>query len=119
RTDCHGGDGGQDEDFYPGEFSETWLYAPSRTADGALAALRAGSFFGVHGHIVRQTQLRVFAEGLRRPALAGEAIRVPPGAMLAVTLTFDLPLQDWRGKPNQVDEVELISDTPQETKAIY
>ena len=32
-------------DYWPGQFSETWFYAPTRTASGVLQSLRAGSFF--------------------------------------------------------------------------
>jgi glycopeptide antibiotics resistance protein len=117
-SDFHNGDPEAPDDFWPGEFSETWLYAPAPTADGALAALRAGTFFGVHGQIARQVQLRVFAAGLPREAIAGEAIQAAPGDELVVTLHMDVPLVDWRGEPNRIDEVELIGITARESKVI-
>ena len=95
-------------DFWPGEFAETWLYAPSADAAGALAALRAGTFFAAHGHIVREVQLQVFAAGLARPAIAGEAIEAPQDAYLDVVLQIDIPLRDWQDEPNRIDELELI-----------
>jgi VanZ family protein len=98
-------------DFWPGEFSETWLYAPERTGEGAIAALRAGTFFGVHGQIARQVRLEVVADGLHRPAIPGEAIRVPEGMRLLVALRYEQPEVDWQGQPNQIDELELIAVT--------
>ncbi|HVA51770.1 MAG TPA: VanZ family protein [Pirellulales bacterium] len=98
-------------DYWPGQFSETWLYAPDRTPQGALRALRAGSFFGVHGHIVREVELSVEAEGLPRAAVAGESIEVPTGTQVTVTLRCQLPDKDWSGRANRIDLVELIAVT--------
>ena len=105
-------------DYEPGEFSETWLYAQDQSAAAALAALRAGSFFGGHGHIARQVQLRVLAAGLAREAIAGEAIQAPAGSELIVTLHLEVPLVDWQGEPNRIDEVELIAAAAGEAQVI-
>jgi glycopeptide antibiotics resistance protein len=115
-SDFHSGDPELPDDFWPGEFAETWLFAEERTGRAALAALRSGSFFGVHGHIARKVQLRVFAAGLYRPAIAGEKIEVPAGASVNVDLQMEMPYEDWQHRPSQVDEVELIVVTPQEAK---
>ena len=101
-----------ESDYWPGEFAETWLYAPDRSAAGVFRALEAGTFFAAHGHLVRQVQLKVLAEGLDRPAIAGEAIEVSAGAVVQVELEFQIPGQDWEGKPNRVDEIELIGVLP-------
>ena len=76
-----------------------------------LRALRAGSFVGVHGGIVRSAELRVMTPGLERAALAGESIRVPAGAALSVDLVMDVPGTDWSGAANHVDAIELIGVT--------
>ena len=107
-SDFHNADPEQADDFWPGEFSETWLYAADRTPGAALSALRSGSFFGVHGHIARQVRLTASSAGLNRPAIAGESIYVPPGANVEVLLELQTPPADWKGQPNRVDEVELI-----------
>lgn len=103
---AHGSEGGKD--YWPGEFSETWLCVPDATPSGVLRALRAGSFFGAHGHIVREAELLVATPGLDRPAFAGEAIEVAAGTKVNVTLRLQVPALDWEGKPNRIDEVELI-----------
>jgi hypothetical protein len=97
------------EDYWPGQFSETWLYAPERSAAGVLRALRAGSFFAAHGHIVREVELRATAAGLPRPAQAGEVVAVPPGAEVTVEVRAVVPERDWAEQPNRLDEVELIA----------
>ncbi|MCU1381408.1 MAG: hypothetical protein JWL71_105 [Acidobacteria bacterium] len=95
-------------DYWPGEFSETWVYAPERSAAGVMRALRAGSFFADHGRIVREVELRVNADGLPRAAAAGETIALPVDAAIVAQLTFVVPPTAWRTGPNHIDAVELI-----------
>jgi hypothetical protein len=96
-------------DYWPGQFSETWLYAPERTAAGVLDALRAGSFFADHGAIAREVRFTVTAPGLPRPAWAGEAIVVPAGATVTAQVEMTVPPQDWAGEANRIDQIELIA----------
>jgi hypothetical protein len=96
-------------DFWPCQFSSTWVYAPERSVSGVLQALRAGAFVGVHGGIARRVELAVMAPGLARAAQAGEVIRASPGTHLAVDVAVDVPETDWMGAPNQVDAVQLIA----------
>ena len=98
-------------DFWPCEFSETWLYAPERTAAGVMEAFRAGSFFAVHGQIASEVELSVEADGLTRPALAGETLTVPAEMTISASLRFRVPATDWAGQPNRIDAVELIEIT--------
>ncbi len=96
-------------DYWPGEFAETWIYAPDATSNGVLRGLRAGTFFGDHGRIVREVELTVAAPGLARPAGVGETIAVPPGTNLMVELSYQVPSEAWRSGPNHIDHVELIA----------
>lgn len=95
-------------DYWPCQFSETWLYVPERSAAGVLKALRAGAMFGVHGRIVRGVEFTLEAPGLRRPAIAGESIEVPAGTRVTVSMRFDVPRTDWQGRDNRIDQIELI-----------
>jgi hypothetical protein len=95
-------------DYWFGQFSETWLYVPERSANAVLQAYRAGSFFGIHGHIARQVELTVEAEGLPRRAYPGEVVALPAGKPITVCVNCIVPDQDWQGQPNRVDVVELI-----------
>jgi hypothetical protein len=110
-SDFHNHDANGLNDWWPGEFSETWLYVPERTAAGVLRAFRAGSFFADHGHIVRTVEFSIDAPGLPRPATAGEVIEVPLGTKLTVELKMEVPNSDWQGQPNRIDEIELIAIT--------
>ena len=106
------------DDYWPGEFSETWVYAPEQTSAGVLSALRAGSFFGSHGGIVRELEISVNANGLERPSRAGEVIHVAAGSPVEVRLTARVPERDWSGQPNHVDAVELIVVTTEGVRSI-
>ena len=108
-SDFHDNNYGTFADYWPGEFAETWVYAPDATSNGVIQGLRAGSFFADHGRIVREAELTVAAPGLPRPAAAGETIAVPSGTNLLVELSYEVPEQSWRPGPNHVDRVELIA----------
>lgn len=96
-------------EFWPCEFASTWIYAPERSADGVLHALRAGSFFGEHGHIAREVELRAVVQDLPRPLVAGEVAAVAAGTQVVVTLGVQVPPVDYRGRPNAIDSVDLIA----------
>ncbi|MBL9093639.1 MAG: PHP domain-containing protein [Planctomycetaceae bacterium] len=107
-SDFHNRENANVSDYLPGEFSETWLFAPARSSPGVLAALRAGTTFAAHGHVVRQVQLKVSAPGLPRPAIGGEILRIAAGTPLTIQVDLIVPDVDWQGATNTMDEVELI-----------
>jgi hypothetical protein len=114
-SDFHGEDNG---DYWPCQFSSTWIYAPDRTVTGVLRALHAGAFFGVHGDIARNVQLLVSAEGLPRAAIPGERVRVPSGRTVTVEVRAEVPATDWRGQPNRLDVVEILGITSSGTSVL-
>lgn len=107
-SDFHRQGGDPWGDYWPGEFSETWLYVPERSTTGLLRAFEAGSFFAGHGGIVRKAVLTIKTDGLNRAAWAGETLWVPAGTTVDVQLTADVPETDLFGRPNRIDEVEFI-----------
>ena len=117
-SDFHSGRPDKRDDFWPGQFSETWLYVPQRDADGVFAALRSGTFFAAHGHIAREVELLVNAVGLPRAARSGEVIEVSPDSKFKVSLRLKVPSADWTGEGNRIDEVELIIVNPTKTQLI-
>jgi PHP domain len=112
NSDFHNANPSDLNDRWPCDFSETWLEVPDRTSAGVLRALRAGTFFGAHGHIAREVVLTVNADGLPRPAHAGEAISVPVGTRVTATLSAIVPQTDWAGQPNHLDRIEFVLVTP-------
>lgn len=110
-SDFHSRQGHSASDFWPGEFSETWVLVPERTRAGLLKGLRAGTFFANHGGICREVQLLVRAEGLPREARAGEIIEVPAGTSVEVLIDCQVPERDLQGRINWIDSIELIAIT--------
>lgn len=96
-------------DYWPCEFSATWIYAPDRSIPGVLRALRAGAFVGEHGHIVRDVEFSASADGLPRAAIPGETIKLPAGASVRLRLRATVPPVDWNGAPNRIDAIEFIA----------
>jgi hypothetical protein len=108
-SDFHSANLAEQADYWPGQFSETWVYAPERSSVGVLQALHAGSFFANHGRIVREAQLHVTAPGLSRQAGAGEVVSVPKSTEVTVDLSIKVPAEAWRPGRNHVDLVEIIA----------
>ena len=105
-------------DFWPGQFSETWVYASDRSVVSVLAALRSGSFFASHGGLAREVELLVEAKGLSRAAGPGETIAVPAGHTIDVSLRMVRPETDLQGNPNRIDVIELIGVTSQDCRVV-
>lgn len=106
-------------DFLPCEFASTWVYAPDRSVDGVIRALRAGSFFAEHGHIVTEVELRAEFDGLNRPFVPGETVAAAAGTRVNVTLKMKVPAQDYAGHDNRIDAVELVGISSQETRVLF
>jgi hypothetical protein len=104
-------------DYWPGEFSETWVYAPDRTADGILQALQAGAFFANHAGMAREVDFRVHHQDLPRPATGGETIELVDGPV-DVSLSMTVPDSDLLGGENTIDRLELIAIGREEAKII-
>ena len=100
------------EDSWPCEFSETRLFVPEPTIDGVLRALRAGAMYAGHGRFVSAMTLTVRANGLSRPAMIGESIRVPAGTPVSARIKVDVAGVDWQRRPGHVSTVQLVGVTP-------
>ena len=106
-------------DFWPCEFAATWIYAPDRTNEGILRALRAGSMFAEHGHIVTRAELEASAPGVQRPIIPGETVQMPAGMSSEVTLHLSVPELDYRGGMNRIETVELIGVSAEGAKVLF
>ena len=96
--------------FSPGEFARTHVWCRGRAAENVLDGLRHGCAWAAEGAIVRELDFGVTAPTLERPARMGEVARVAPGDEVTVELALGVPPSDFAGRPNQLDEVELISN---------
>lgn len=117
-SDFHFREGKNAADFWPGEFSETWIQVPDRTTSGVLRAIRAGSFFANHGGIIRRAKLRVRVDGAGRSAQPGEVLEVPAGSRVRVEFEADVPPTDLNGRANSLSAIELIIVEDDQVRAI-
>jgi hypothetical protein len=117
-SDFHNQNPSDLNDYWPCQFSETWIRVPQLTVDGVLEALRAGTVFAEHGHIAREVELTIDAAGLRRPAAVGEVIAVRPASTVTASLALTIPERDWQGQPNQVDAIEFILIRPANVEVV-
>lgn len=108
-SDFHNANPASLNDFWPCAFAETWYYVPERSAVGLLRAMRAGTYFGVHGHIAREVMLSVSVGPSSRPATVGETVAAPAGTTVTASVAAVVPERDWRGDANRIDAVEFIA----------
>lgn len=64
------------------------------------------------GHIAREVEFTATANGLARPAAAGERISAPAGTVINFSVRATVPEVDWRGAPNRLDAIEFITVKP-------
>jgi hypothetical protein len=93
-------------DFWPGEYSKTYVWA-SRDEDDVLAGIRAGRMFVTTGDLV--SELYLSAEWNGKSVGIGEELVVPTGAEVKVTIRFrDPAARNPHGDDPLVSRVDLI-----------
>jgi hypothetical protein len=100
----HWREGGSD--FWPGEYSKTYVYA-AKNHDDIINGIRNGRVFVTLGDLI--TELYVRAEGGHHTADIGGAIHVAPGNDVTLTIRFKDPDSPnaWNQNP-EVTRVDLI-----------
>jgi hypothetical protein len=104
----HWRDGGND--FWPGEYSKTFVLARA-TPDDILDGLRAGRVFVATGDLVTGLRLQVRIDGGRsRDVAPGERLRVPRGAQLEWRISVrDPEAANARGDQPVLRRLDVIS----------
>lgn len=93
-------------DFWPGEYSKTYVFA-DRNHDSIMAAIRAGSVFVTTGDLV--SELYVTARSGSQAASIGQTLEVSKGSDVTVTIRFlDPDGENHRGENPSVARVDLI-----------
>jgi hypothetical protein len=78
-----------ENDYPPCTFSRTYIQVPERTHTGVLQALHAGTYWAVHGDVLRYLLFTVSAPGLAVPAAPGETIAIGRGASVTTRLVLE------------------------------
>ncbi|MEJ2534564.1 MAG: phosphoesterase [Gammaproteobacteria bacterium] len=93
-------------DFWPGEFTKTYVWA-ERDPDAIMEAIRAGRIFVTTGDLVSELFLTVRA-GERSASMGGELV-IEPGATVEVEIRFlDPEGTNHGGRNPSVNRVDLI-----------
>ncbi|MCZ6502311.1 MAG: phosphoesterase [Gammaproteobacteria bacterium] len=93
-------------DFWPGEYSKTYIYA-DKNHDSILSGLRAGHVFVTTGHLISELYVEVTQEN--HSASIGEEITVPTGSEVTITIRVrDPETPNPVGDYPKVNRVDLI-----------
>ena len=91
----------------PCSFSRTHVSAPSSTHKGILRAIRAGTFWADHGHLLNRLNFSVELDGLDKPAYPGAIVKLGSQSSIAST---NLTLERGKGSEGSPLTFEVISN---------
>ena len=99
----------QNEDFFPGEYAKTWVYARSRAPEAVLEAMRAGNMFTAMGNLVDAVELSA-RSGDRVAAMGGTLQCEQSGQDVLVSLRVRVPSRPNRnGIRPALHHIDLIA----------
>ncbi|VAW19331.1 Histidinol phosphatase and related hydrolases of the PHP family, partial [hydrothermal vent metagenome] len=97
------------KDFWPGEYSKTYVYA-EKNYDDILMNMRAGHIFVTTGDLVSELYVRAEIVGQSRKAAIGETLEISKGDNVRITVTFlDPETPNANGQNSRVGRVDLIT----------
>ena len=85
-------------DFYPGEFSRTYVGVTRRSLEGVLEGLRAGRIWLSHGGLVQELEVGAYGSG--DAATLGGRLRVRRGSDVTVVISARLASRPNGGGEN-------------------
>lgn len=95
-------------DFWPGEYSKTYVLARHDSAD-ILDGLRQGRMFAVTGDLIDTLDLQVETDGTA-PATMGGTLQAAAGAQLTVRVSVTVPDgANFNGDRNAIDHIDVIA----------
>jgi len=96
-------------DFWPGEYSKTWVWAEPNH-DAILEAIRRGRVFVTLGDLISELDVVARVEGGDAEARIGGQLDVPSGGTVQVTVRFLDPAgPNHHGDDPRVSRVDLIT----------
>jgi hypothetical protein len=120
------------DDFYPGEYQKTWVYAVDEDNDGQLSlneiadGLRSGNSFFVHGDLINALEFTAHNKSNKVPMGGELKVDGKVGQPVQLTIKFKSPATNNNGNNPAVDHIDLIAgditgkiapDSPDYTKA--
>lgn len=96
-------------DFWPGEYSKTYVWA-DRDHDAILEAIRSGRVFVTLGDLISELYVTARVEGEADDVQIGGQLEVPAGSAVEVTVRFlDPATPNHHGDEPSVSRVDLIA----------
>ncbi|MGL6160692.1 MAG: hypothetical protein ACRC0P_09365 [Microbulbifer sp.] len=96
-------------DFWPGEYSKTYVYA-EKTYQDILSSLRSGHVFVTTGDLISELYVTAEVKGKHAKANIGDTLVVEPDDSIVVTITFlDPDSNNARRENPSVERVDLIT----------
>jgi len=96
------------EDFWPGQYSKTFVYAREKSYKGVMDALRSGNCFTVSGDLI--TSLDLDAESDNNAATMGETLSTAEGEDVTVKIRVEDGEKNRNGDDPVLKQVQLISN---------
>lgn len=94
-------------DFYPGEYSKTWVHASSRDPLAILDAMRAGNMFTVHGDLIDRLELSVHTDSVAAPM--GGTLTVEKGSDITLQIGLRTPAKpNFGGELPKLHHIDII-----------
>lgn len=107
NSDAHRHRGIGGADFYPGEYSKTYVWAKPQATE-VLDGLRHGRAFVVTGDLIDGMTLQLRSGDAS--ASSGETLKVKRGATLTLQVELQQPgTPNWHNERPQLDHVDVIS----------
>jgi len=96
------------EDFWPGQYSKTYVYAREKSYRGVMDALRSGNYFTVSGDLIESLDMR--AENGNREAGMGGTLKAGKGTDVTVRIRVKDGEKNRNGDDPVLKQVQLISN---------
>ncbi len=100
---------GDNIDFWPGEYTKTWVFAASPDPLAILSALRTGSMFTVHGDLIDRLELGVTSADASAP-MGGTLVLDRRGEDVEVVVRIrEVSADNFAGRRPRLDHIDLIA----------
>ncbi len=103
------GDGEGNIDFFPGEYTKTWVYAAAATPMAVLDALRSGSMFTVHGDLIDRLEFSAQSAGASAP-MGGTLVVDKKERSVEIRMRVrPVANENFGGRRPMLDHIDLIA----------
>ena len=100
---------GTEPDFYPGEYSKTWVFARTNGSEDILNSLRSGSMFTTLGDLVDRVEFWAAADG-SAARMGGTLALSGPGETVDIVARVRVPDRpNFGGRSRELHHIDVIA----------